>query len=279
MRLGGPVYTSYADDPEAWANAHREAGYSAAYVPLKPDDDEATVAAFRDLCVRHELLIAEVGAWSNPISPDAATRKAAIEKCCRCLDLADRVGALCCVNIAGTRGEQWDGPHPDNLTEETFDLIVQAVREIIDAVRPTRAFYTLETMPWVFPDSPESYARLMTAIDRERFAVHLDPVNLINCSERYFRNADFLRHCFALLGPHIKACHAKDITLAPRLTVHLDEVRPGLGALDYATLLHEMNRLHPDTPLLLEHLPNAEDYRAAAEYVRTVAKREGISFR
>ena len=43
MRLGGPVYVSYAADPEAWANAHREAGYSAAYVPLKPDDDDATV--------------------------------------------------------------------------------------------------------------------------------------------------------------------------------------------------------------------------------------------
>jgi sugar phosphate isomerase/epimerase len=279
MRLGAPIPVSYAAGPEAWAAAQRAAGYSAVYVPFGPDADEATVTGFRDLCARNDLLIAEVGAWSNPISPDEATRKAAIEKCCRCLDLADRLGARCCVNIAGARGEQWDGPHPDNLSEETFDLIVETVREILDAVRPTRTFYTLETMPWVFPDSPERYARLIEAIDRERFAVHFDPVNFINSPERFFRNADFLRHCFALLGPHIKACHAKDITLAPRLTVHLDEVRPGLGALDYGTLLREMNRLDPDTPFLLEHLPNPEEYVAAAAYVRDVAAREGITFR
>jgi sugar phosphate isomerase/epimerase len=279
MRLGAPIPVPYSADPEAWANAQHAAGYSAVYVPFGPDADEATVIGFRDLCARHDLLIAEVGAWSNPISPDDATRKAAIEKCCRCLDLADRLGARCCVNIAGARGEQWDGPHPDNLSDATFDLIVQTVREIIDAVRPTRTYYTLETMPWIFPDSPESYANLITAIDREQFAVHLDPVNLINSPERFLRNADFLRHCFALLGPHIKACHAKDITLAPRLTVHLDEVRPGLGALDYGTLLREVDRLDPDIPFLLEHLPNPDEYTAAAEYVRSVAAREGITFR
>ncbi len=31
---------------------------------------------------------------------------------------------------------------------------------------------------------------------------------------------------------------------AARLWFHLDEVRPGLGSLDYATMLHEMDRLH-----------------------------------
>ena len=49
------------------------------------------------------------------------------------------------------------------------------VREIIDAVRPTRAFYTLEPMPWAYPDSVDSYLRLIAAIDRRAFGVHLDP--------------------------------------------------------------------------------------------------------
>ena len=73
--------------------------------------------------------------------------------------MADEIGARCCVNIAGSRGAKWDGPHPADLTPETFDLIVQSVREIIDAVKPTRAFYTLETMPWMYPDSADSYLR------------------------------------------------------------------------------------------------------------------------
>ena len=135
-------------------------------------------------------------------------------------------------------------------------MIVQTVREIIDAVKPIRTFYTLETMPWMYPDSADSYLELIRAIDRERFAVHLDVVNLICSPQRYFANAALIRECVAKLGPQIKSCHAKDIALADRLTVHLDEVRPGLGGLDYRALLRELNGLDPDLPLMLEHLPN-----------------------
>ena len=223
-------------------------------------------------------MIGEVVAWSNPIRVDDGQRRDAIAYCQAQLALADRVGARCCVNIAGSRSEQWDGPDADNLTEETFDLIVETTREIIDAVKPTRTSFALEAMPWVFPDSPESYLRLIEAIDRKQFAVHLDPANMINSPGRYFRNADFIRECFRLLGPHIRSCHAKDSLMSKSLTVHIDEVRPGLGGLDYGVFLREANRLDPDTPIILEHLPSAEEYGLAAAYVRSVAEREGLAF-
>ena len=114
-----------------------------------------------------DIVIAEVGAWSNPISIDDTEREAALEKCRIQLALADRIGANCCVNISGSRGPKWDGPHPDNLTDDTFDLIVESVRLIIDDVKPTRTFYALETMPWAYPEGPDSYLGLLKAIDRE----------------------------------------------------------------------------------------------------------------
>lgn len=40
---------------------------------------------------------------------------------------------------------------------------MQNVRQIVDAVKPKRTFYTLETMPWVIPDSPDSYLKLIEA--------------------------------------------------------------------------------------------------------------------
>jgi sugar phosphate isomerase/epimerase len=222
-------------------------------------------------------VIAEIGAWSNPLSPDERTRTAALELCKRRLELADRVGARCCVNIAGSRADTWDGPHPDNLSRETFALIVDTVREIIDAVEPRRTFYSLEPMPWSIPDSPDSYVELIGAVDRRQFGVHLDPVNLVNSPARFYDNAGLLRECFAKLGPHIKSCHAKDVTLANELTVHLAEVRPGLGALDYRVLLREMDRLDPDTPLLVEHLSDAEEYAAATAHIRSVADSLGVT--
>jgi sugar phosphate isomerase/epimerase len=277
MRLGGPIFPS-TTDPAEWAARVRAHGYRAVYCPVDAAASPDLVHAFAAAAATADLVIAEVGAWSNPISPDEPTRRAAVAHCQAQLALADRIGARCCVNIAGSRSAQWDRPHPDNLSEETFALIVDSVREIIDAVRPTRTFYALETMPWIFPDSPASYLRLLRAIDRERCAVHLDPVNLVSSPERFYDTGSLIRECFAALGPYIKSCHAKDIALAGRLTVHLDEVRPGLGGLNYPVYLSELRRLDPDTPLMLEHLSTPEEYTLAAEYLQRVAAAEGISF-
>jgi sugar phosphate isomerase/epimerase len=277
MRLGGPLSEHY-DDPEQWVAALRRLRYSAAYCPLDGSQGGEVVRAYARAAEAANIVIAEVGAWSNPLSPDEPTRRAALALCQARLALADEIGARCCVNIAGSRGEQWDGPHPDNLTPATFDLIVETVRQIVDAVKPRRTFYTLEPMPWVYPDSADSYLRLMQAIDRLQVAVHLDPVNIVSSPQLFYNNGALIRECFAKLGPYIKSCHAKDIRLDTKLTVHLDEVRPGLGGLDYRAFLQELDRLEPDTPLMLEHLSTVEEYEQAAGYVRSVAEDLQIAF-
>ncbi len=272
MRLCGPIFAS-APDPASWVAAVKNAGYAAANLPLEMTADEQTVQAYLEAAQAANIVVAEVGAWSNPIDPDPERAKNAIEHCQRSLAWAEKTGARCCVNIAGSRNPQkWDGPHPDNFTEDTFDLIVQTTRAIIDAVNPRRSFYTLETMPWIFPSSPEEYLALIKAIDREGFGVHLDPVNMINCPARAYRSGEFIRDCFAKLGPYIRSCHAKDIILRENLTVHLDECRPGLGTLDYRVFLDELAMLDPDIPLGLEHLETEAEYTAAANYIRGMMK-------
>ena len=277
MRLGGPIFKDEYNDPASWVAAVKKHGYRATYCPVAVSASDDTIAAYAQAAAEADIVIAEVGAWSNPISPDEAIRTAALKKCKDSLALADKIGARCCVNIAGSRGQKWDGPSAADLTEETFDLIVASVQEIVDALRPTRTFYTLETMPWMYPDSADSYLRLLEAIDRESVAVHLDPVNLICSPQLYFNNTALMKECFEKLGSRIKSCHAKDILLGQHLTVHLDEVRPGLGTLDYATFLREVNRVNPDMPVMLEHLPSREDYDLAADYVREIARRENIA--
>lgn len=277
MRFGGPTF---GDDstPEKWIAAVQKQGYRAAYCPVKADAGDSVIAEYADAARQADIIIAEVGAWSNPISPNDDERKKAIDYNIGQLALAEKIGARCCVNIAGSRNTgQWDGPHIDNLSMETFARIVQTTQGIIDAVRPTRAFYSLEPMPWVFPDSPKTYLELIEAIDRPAFAAHLDPVNWMVSPRLFFHNAEFMEDCFLMLGRHTKSCHLKDITLSGKLTVHLDEAAPGKGALDYRTLLRELDRLDPDTPAMLEHLPNEQEYAHAAAYVRSIANELGIT--
>jgi sugar phosphate isomerase/epimerase len=274
LRMGGPVE---ARDPDSWVDNLKRLGYRAAFCPVGPGAKDDVVNDYARAAKQADIIIAEVGAWSNPISPDEKERQAALVKCRQHLALAERIGANCCVNISGSRNEKlWAGPHQDNLTSETFDLIVETTRNIIDEVKPTRTWFTLETMPWAYPDSPDSYLRLIKAIDRKQFAVHLDPVNLVCSPQRYFKNAELIRECFAKLGPYIKSCHGKDILLDTKLTTHLDEVLPGLGGLDYVTFLKELSK-YPEITLMLEHLPNQQEYLFAAQYVRSVAKKIGLS--
>ena len=74
MRLSGPLPAT--DDPQAWADAHQRAGYSAAaWAPCGPDDPR--LPDFLEAARKADLIIAEVGAWSNPISPNEKERKEA----------------------------------------------------------------------------------------------------------------------------------------------------------------------------------------------------------
>jgi sugar phosphate isomerase/epimerase len=274
LRMGGPVP---ANDPDSWVKELARRGYRAAFCPVGANASDDVLKAYAKAAAAADIVIAEVGAWSNPISPDAKQRGDALALCKTQLALAERIGARCCVNISGSRGPVWDGPSKDNLTQETFDLIVVTTRGIIDEVKPTRTFFTLETMPWAYPDSPESYLRLIKAVDRKAFAVHFDPVNFISSPQRYYGSGALIREAFEKLGPYMKSCHAKDIKLDTRLTTHLDEIRAGLGGLDYAVFLQELTRF-PEVPLMLEHLPNDQEYALAAEHIRGVGKTIGVGF-
>ncbi len=274
MRLGGPIFEKFTD-PSGWVAAVKRLGYGAAYCPVRHDQGEEAIAAYVEAARKAGIVIAEVGAWSNPLSDDEATRRKALEGCKRQLALAEKVGALCCVNIAGSRGSQWDGPDERNFSQETFDRIVETVREIIDEVAPKRTFYTLEPMPWVPPDSPDSYLELIRAIDRKAFAVHLDPVNMIASPRAYYGNTELLRECFAKLGHYVKSIHAKDVLMTNQFNANITQVAPGRGSLDYRVFLKEMDRLDPNLPLLTEHLETAEEYDQAAGFIRSVAREVG----
>lgn len=264
MRFGAPVYDF--DSPETWVARHRESGYRAAYAVTGPDA-EAYAAAARQA----GLVLAEVGIWNNPVSGSEA-----VELCKERLALADRLGARCAVNIAGSCGEQWDGPDAANFSAETFERVVLTVREIIDHVQPRVAKYALETMPWMLPWDADSALALVRAVDREAFAIHYDPINLVTSPRDFYRTGEMVREFVDKVGPWIVAVHLKDIALSGRLTVHLDEVRLGLGGFDHRALVRELKRLPDDTPALLEHLATAEDYSAAADAFREAACAEGV---
>ncbi len=278
VRLGAPVPIS-SDDPVELARAHRKLGYRAAFCPRVSLDDGQKIAEIEKAFKAEDVVIAEVGRWVNISDPDEEKRKKNLDTVCQGLALADAVGALCCVDTAGSRDpDNWVAPHPDNFSQKFFDLTVENIRYILDSVKPKRAKFVLEMMPWVFPDSPDSFLKLIQAVDDPGFAAHLDPANLINCPKRYYENSKLLEECFQKLGKWIVSCHAKDSLFTYELTTHIVEVRAGTGGMDYRTFLRGLEALPQDAPLLIEHLKTPEEYNLAKEYIFSVGKEIGISF-
>lgn len=272
--LGGPIFLK-SDDPREIAQEHRRLGYHAALCPRAKPDDAARVREIETAFAAENVVIAEVGAWNNMLDPDPEKRRTNLQYVVERLTLADAVGARCCVNIAGTF-TSGRGPHPDDLSQKYFDATVENCRHVIDEVKPKRAKFTIEMMSWCLPDGPDAYLKLIKAVDRKALGVHFDPFNGINCAERYYRNAEFIADCVRKLGGMIVSCHAKDLNLLPESNIHLQEVIPGRGHVDYRTYLRELTGLGRDVPLILEHLQTAEEYSEGAAHIRKVGHEMGI---
>ncbi len=277
IRLGGPVFLK-SEDPRELAREHRRLGYSAAYCPEAKAEDTTRTREIERAFAAENVVIAEVGAWVNMLDPDAEKRAKNLHYVAERLALAEAVGARCCPDIAGSyNAKVWYGPHPKNLSQEFFDATVENCRRVIDEVKPKRTKFTIEMMGWNLPDSPDSYLKLLRAVDRPAFAVHMDVCNGINSPEKFYRNSEFITECFRKLGPWIASCHAKDLQWIPELNVHFLEVIPGRGEMDYRTYLSEISRLPVDAPLMLEHLKTAEEYDEGKRYIMKVASEAGLS--
>ncbi len=278
IRLGGPIFLK-SDDPAALAAEHRRLGYSAAYCPKADLADTARVRAIEDEFRRQNVVIAEVGAWVNLIDADPEKRRANLEYVTQRLALAEAVGARCCVDIGGSYNpKQWDGPDPRNISDDYFNATVENCRKLIDAVHPKRTKFTIEMMWWALPDSPEEYVRLVRAVDRPAFGVHVDVCNIIVSPRRYYNNSTIIRETFKQLGRWITSCHAKDVSWERHSQVYFKETIPGRGGIDYATYLREISRLPTEVPLMLEHLKLAEEYEEGKQFILRTGKAQGLTF-
>lgn len=278
MRLGGAVFYN-GKNPEEYALAHVKKGFGAA---LCPDwislERPLEVKSFKDALKRHDIVISEVGAWCNPMSPNRKEAEKNVQYMIERLRLAEELHAKTCVNILGTKNtENWFGADAACYGEAFFEEAVELAQRIIDVVKPEHTKLSFEMMPYCFLDCPEEYLRFLEAVNRPQAGVHLDICNTMNQPRRFYANTEFIKYAFSLLSEHIVTLHLKDITLlGDSLTVQFKEVLLGTGGIDYITLMDEIGKLPADTPAMLEHLDSEAEYDAAAAAAVSFAEQAGL---
>ena len=255
--------------PEDWAAKHKALGLKTVVFPVDYTAGDQTISSYKKAADNAGLTIAEVGIWRNTLAADLNERQKWIDYAVEQLKMADRIGARCCVNVVGTPyGPRWDGGYRENFSEEAWTMAVKMIQEIIDRAEPSRTKFSIESMPWMIPSSPDEYLRLITEVDRPAFGAHLDVVNMITSPDRYFFNDRFLEECFTKLKGLICSCHLKDINLKQEYTFQLEECACGKGNLNIELFAELATKEDPKMPMIIEHLSTDEEYLESVEYVK-----------
>lgn len=256
--------------PKEWASKHKSLGLEAINFPLTFENDDVLINEYVEEAKRNNLVIAEVGIWRNTLDLNEKERKKAFKYAVGQLELADRISSRCCVNIIGARGLRWDGAYKDNFSKETFELGVRTIQAIIDEVNPKNTYFTIETMPWMFPTGPDEYLQLLESVGRDRFAVHMDLFNWITTPRRYFFNEEFISECFEKLGKYVKSCHLKDVRMEDDYMLFLKETSAGNGGINIRHLIETGVSFDENMSFIIEHLNSDEEYLKSIKYVKAL---------
>lgn len=259
------------NSPEEWAKKHFDLGLKCVNFPVDYLSGKDVYMAYKNAADKYGLIIAEVGIWKNTLAADKNEREHWINYAINQLKMADEIGAICCVNVSGTpHGSRWDGGYKENFSEQTWNETICMIQKIIDGAKPKFTKFSIESMPWMIPSTPDEYVRMIKDVNRKEFAAHLDIVNMITSPQKYFFNEDFLQECFCKLKGQIVSCHLKDIYLKDDYTFQLQECACGKGNLNIKLFMELATKQNPNMPMIIEHLNTDEQYIQSIKYIQNI---------
>ena len=283
VRLAGYLRYTAGDDIGEAVRALRERGLTAVNAGPDPwhDMNDSGLRELRDALRQHDVVVFEIGGYRNLIHTDPAVRRDYQKRIAYCLEAAEKIGCPMVGTISGSRNPEGNefldnyAVHPDNWSLETWNILIGSLRQILKDTAGLKAAIGMEAQVTTNIDGPLAHLRLMEDMGDDRIKVNLDPTNMVHL-HNHFRTTELINECFDMLGEDIYGCHAKDSYVLPHSqTVHVQEVCPGRGNLDYETYLVRLSRMKWTRSLQPEHIP-ADQFDEAYSHIRTVAAKVGV---
>ena len=278
IRLGSYLSRSENESPTEMVKRIREGGFTGAVTGPEPWNSmkDSELGELRTALKKYDVVVFEVGGYTNMIHPDSATRQKNLKHLATCIEAADKINCPMVGTISGGCDPvNFFNVHPDNWTEKTWKLLVDSMKQVLRDTAGMKAAIGMEAQVTTNIDGPKAHKRLIDDVGDSRCAVNLDPVNMIHL-HNYYHTTELINECFDLLGEDILGCHAKDTYIWPdKQTVHVQEVCPGRGVMDYETYLVRLSRMKWPRTLLPEHIPQ-DQFPEAYAYIRKVAKKVGV---
>ena len=192
------------------------------------------------------------GFWQNLVTPDESVRKENVKVLQGALRLAGALGARGIDTGPGSMHPEgpWF-PHPENWTESARRQLVKSLQESAPIAEEEGVYLSLEGHQLVTLSSAEVTRDILDEVGSRWVRSDFDSANWITL-DTVFNTGPALDQMFDVLGDRIVSCHAKDIWIENKLTLHLQDGCCGKGLMDFATLFRRMEALNPDYPVIAE---------------------------
>ena len=235
----------------------RDLGFSGIFTRFRRNDPNTTT---RPKAERVRQMMADwgihmyqaTGFWQDMVTPDEEQRKQAVKTVQAALQLAGWMGARGIDTGPGSMNPAgpWY-PHPDNWTVTSRRQLVKTLKECAQAAEDAGVYLSLEGHQLVVLESADVTREILDEVNSPWVRSDYDSANWIT-RETVYHTAEAINHHFDVLGRYIVSCHAKDIWIENRLTLHLQDGCVGKGLLDFRTLFKRMEALSPDNPVITE---------------------------
>lgn len=157
--------------------------------------------------------------------------------------------------------------HPENHTQRTFDNVVDSLKQICKIAEQEGVFIAVEGHVLSCLDTPQRIRELVDAVGSPALKFNYDPVNFTGSVKQVHDTRIILKQLKELMGPFTIAAHAKDCALGDELVLHIKEVVPGTGTMNYEMFMKDFQQLSPEGYFIIEHLPDAETLQAQKNVV------------
>jgi len=236
-----------------------------------------------------DLPVVAISGYTNLVHPDRFKREENIKNIKTLLKFARDLGSPFVVSETGTFNEESDWVyHEKNGTEEAYENLCEIVSDLTGFAGDHGSVFLVENYVNNIIGSVDQVLRLFSDVNHPSLGLLMDPTN-------YFSDINIddvdgeLNRIFNALGDKIRVAHAKDCKKAENTgekhaNIDADESHtfrgagsvelpaPGLGILNYDLYLKRLSALHPNIPLIIEHLDEG-DIPRAKKFVDDVLKK------
>ncbi|TPV59172.1 sugar phosphate isomerase/epimerase [Aestuariibacter sp. GS-14] len=203
----------------------------------------------RDVFARHDINIAVLGCYINPIHPDPEERERALQRFEEHLQFARDFGCAIVGTETGSRNADCTY-HPDNHGQAAFDELVVSVKRLAGVAERHGVFVGIEGV--AHHHTINTYERmnaLLAEVNSPNVKVIYDPVNffpLDACDDQQ----KLMDEAFDAFGEHIVAIHCKDFV--KQNGQKTGDLPSGTGDMDHVHLFNLLKQKKPHVHVILE---------------------------